>query len=599
MRAALLVTMVLGTLLAPAARAADLCAEARGQPTADPEHPLAQTAFGVWERVYGAFNALTGRRTDIVVLGKEARLKDGQPFPPNAFICPVDAGRTTPTMTVTWPMLELVQSRKLYDVDFLALVLGHELGHRANDFDWVGKITTRPGATKVEDKADIRGAFFAAAAGYSTRRLACDDALDLFLNIEANVPEATRKGRKAALMDVLRTFDVYESLYDAAAALVFWDAAKGRHLLRWVDEHMALKMEPVPEFKVLAALGILMDAADKSCWTIKTRLPDMLEASPTHLRCAAVYPTHTAFWDDVPGGGADDTRMCGTGIDLDVEGGPDRARTAVGLLEDALALGADELVVRSGLACAYAYRAKPKEAQRELGKALALVGPHTPANVKAALESNRAFIGWLGWMIDNPPPSAADARPAWGKKLQTAAPGFAAHRELSAWIARLKGFPAVLPAARPAAIQCAREPAKADPSSGMTMLPAFPRDARSGGCPCGWSELHYLDNELGTSADDGVRTCVPAGWGVGQRWIDIDLPREQVPSTKLVVHDALDGPIASLRTWEKRCQVLEGRGVGHDGSRVFAGLCPDLGAGEVVIVADDCRITRAVVMKGP
>jgi len=578
----------------PAVRAADLCAEAKGQPTADPDHPLTQTAFGVWERVYGAFSALTGRRTDIVVLGQGARLASGQAFPPNAFICPVDAARSAPTMTVTWPMLELVQSKKLYDVDFLALVLGHELGHRANDFDWIGKITTRPGATKIEDRADIRGAFFAAAAGYSTRRLACDDALDLFLNLEANVPEALRASRKSGLMEVLRTFDVYESLYDAAAALVFWDAAKGRHLLRWVDEHMALKLEPVPEFKVLAALGVLMDVADKACWTIKTAVA---EAPANHLRCAAVYPTHTAFWDDVPGGGLAETRACGSGVDAEI-GGPDKARTAIGLLESALALGADELVVRSGLACSYAYLGKPKEAQRELGKALGLVGPTTPANVKGALEANKAFIGWLGWMIDNPAPEAPDDKKAWGGKLQAAAPQFAAHRELSAWIARLKGYPAVLPEARATAIQCQREP-KVDAAQGMSMLPAFPRDARSGGCPCGWSELHWLDNALGSTAGDGVRTCVPAGWGVGQRWIDIDLAREQVPSTKLVVHDVLDGPVASLRTWEKRCRALEGRGIGHDGSRVFAGLCPDLGAGEVVLVADDCRVTRAIVMKGP
>jgi len=581
------------TLAGPLAHAADLCGEVARveQPKADPEHPSAQLAYGVWERVYGSFYAVTGRATEIVVLADSARLASGEPFPPNAFICPGRQPGQAPTMVVTWPLITLIQSQKLYDVDFLALVLGHELGHRVNDFDWDGRITTKPGTPDVEGKADIRGAFFAAAAGYSTRRLCCDDSLDLFLNVEANVPLAVRTGRKQGLAEVLRTFDVYESLYDAAAALAFWDSFKAKALMGWVDRHLTRPVQPIPEFEVLAALTVLMDVADKACWTSLTAVPG---APTNHLRCAPVYPAHTAFWDDA-GGAVETSRQCGGPLDQELRTG------AIKRLEQALSEGADELVVHNALACANAYLGDTKRAALELAKAEQRAAKAPPA-VRAALASNRAFIDWVGWMRTSKIPAAeapAAERGAWAKALSAKAADFAPHAGISAWIGRLKAYPTVAPEPAKAPLSCRSEPTKSALGDGLATLPPMPLPARSGGCPCGWSELHFLDNDEGDVVGDGVRTCVPAGWGVGQRYIDVQLEREQVKATQLLVFDALSGPVASLRAWEKGCKVLEERGTGNDGKRVFAGLCPDMGAPEVVLTADDCRVARAVIHKGP
>lgn len=589
---AVLLSLVAG---ASQAHAADLCGEATRieQPRADESSPLAETAYSVWERVYGTVFSVTGRATEIVLLGEPARMANGQPFPPNAFICP-SQGNATPRIYVTWPMLTLVQQQKLYDVDFLALVIGHELGHRVNDLDWNGAIAKREaGATGagLEAKADVRGAFFAAAAGYSTRRLACDDALDLFLNVEANVQDDARAQRKLALGDVLRTFDVYESLYDASSALVFWNAFRGKSLLKWVDQYLTERVQVIPEFKVLAALAILMNAADQACWTDVTNVP---EASATALRCVPVYPSHTAFWDH-RSSQKGESRACGSAVDREIG-------EAISLLQKARSEGADDLVVNNGLACAYAYLADTGKATNALDNAVKALPASAPPAIGQALEANRAFIDWIAWMRTSPAPEAsadAAAKGAWGKKLAAAAAKWRPNPELTRWLDRVKAYPTVASETKPAPFMCEAEPPKPDPGVGMSRLPSFPRDARSGGCPCGWSELHFLENPFGNISGDGVRTCVPAGWAVGQRWVDVELAREQVPATKMLIHDVIEGPIASLRTWQKGCRSLEARGVGNDGGRVFAGLCPDLGAAEVVLVVDDCRVRRAVLLKGP
>jgi len=66
----------------------------------------------------------------------------------------------------------------------------------------------------------------------------------------------------------------------------------------------------------------------------------------------------------------------------------------------------------------------------------------------------------------------------------------------------------------------------------------------------------------------------------------------------MLLVDRLDsgGSLASLRTWEKRCQLFEARGTSDRGETIYAALCPDLGAPQVILQANDCRVKRAIVI---
>jgi len=572
------------------------CEEAIAAPIAPEDHPSTGLVHGVWSRVYGSFAALTGRATDLVVLDASAKKSDGSPFPASAFICPSQVGQT-PRLYVTWPLIARAQSDKLYDTDFVALVIGHELGHRARDLTFEGQRETKDGDPSIEARADAHGAFFSAVAGYSTRRLACDAALDTFLDVEAHVAQSVRAERRKKLAEALVAFDVWESLYESSAGLAFWDSELASRLLTWVDDRLGQALTPIPEFKVLLALTLLMDVAGDAPWT---RQVAVAGAPNNHLRCVPVFPQHTALWDEVLStneGKANTDRDSAADI-----------RRAITLLNDALGLGASPLAAYSGLACAHAYYADPdpkvdsaKKARAALEQARAYAKDRPPA-VIAALDANQAFIDWIAWMrtTSRPKHDTPDAdKKRFAAALTSQRATWSAHPSLAAWIDAMKSYPAPPPMPKKPALTCKVEPAKVGPETGWSRLPTCPDAPRAGGCPCGWLALHHLDDPL-TPADpnDGVRTCVPGGWGTGLRWVDVHLPLSDI-KTRMMLVDALDGgPLTSLRTWQKRCRAFEDRGTSDRGQRVFAGVCPDLGAPRVILQADDCRVRRAVVI-GP
>lgn len=332
------------------------CEHGKSAPVADADHPSTELVLGVWQRVYNVFGALTGRATSLVVLAESARLADGKPFAPSAFICPAPAGET-PVIYVTWPLIMRAQSDALYDVDFIALVVGHELGHRVRDLTFEGQRQTAEGGPEIEGRADLHGAFFAALAGYSTRRLACDLALDTFLDVEAHVGEPVRAKRREKLAEALRAFDVYESLYEVSTGLLFGDVPLARKLTSWVDKHLSRRLEPIPEFKVLQALALLMDVAPTSPASRLIAIEGYTSAS--HLKCSVVFPQHTAFFDDL-------LAQANAPDKLVVRDGTTDIRTAMGLLREAERLGASPLAVRSALSCAEAYLGDTTKAKAEL-----------------------------------------------------------------------------------------------------------------------------------------------------------------------------------------------------------------------------------------
>ncbi len=561
------------------------CDDAAKAGSADPTHPSSELVTNVWARVNGGFAALTGRATELVILPPGAKKSDGQTFAPSAFICPAKVIGETPRLYVTWPLIDKAQANKLYDTDFVALVIGHELGHRARDLTFEGLRQTKDGGPSIEARADAHGAFFAAIAGYSTRRLACDAALDTFLDVEAHVGESVRAERRKQLAQALLAFDVYESLYEASAGLAFWDSKTARALLTWVDQRLGADFTPIPEFKILLGLTILMDVAGAAPWTELVRVPG---APNHHLRCTPVFPQHTALWDELL-------------LSTEERPGPSRdhgsdLKVAIGHLNDALNLGASPLAAHSALSCAHAYLGDTKKAKGALDQALAAATGRPPV-VQSALVANQSFIAWIDWMRASniPTTTAPDAdKKKWADGLRKARSSWTNNAPIVSWIDSLVSYPAAPASPKPATLQCKSEPPT---TPGWSRLPTCPDAPKAGGCPCGWLELHHLGDPLtSNNPDDGVRTCVPGGWGTGLRWIDVYLPLPDIESRVMIV-DALDGgPLTNLRTWHKRCPVFEARGTSDRGETIYAALCPDLNAPQVILQANDCRVTRAIVI---
>ncbi len=562
------------------------CDDAAKAGSADPAHPSSALVTDVWARVNGAFSALTGRATELVVLPAGAKKSDGQAFAATAFVCPAKAIGETPRLYVSWPLIDKAQANKLYDTDFVALVIGHELGHRARDLTFEGLRQTKDGGPTIEARADAHGAFFAAIAGYSTRRLACDSALDTFLDVEAHVGESVRAERRKQLAQALLAFDVYESLYEASAGLAFWDSKTARALLTWVDQRLGQDFTPIPEFKILLGLSILMDVASEAPWTELVRVPG---APNNHLRCTPVFPQHTALWDEVlftndePAGPSRDL-----GSDLKV---------AIGHLNDALSLGASPLAAHSALSCAHAYLGDTKKAKGALDQAITAAAGR-PAALQSALAGNQAFIAWIDWMRTSKIPAKTDVdadKKKWADGLRKARSSWTTSPSITAWVDSLASYPAPPSAPKPPTLQCKAEPPAS--TSGWSRLPTCPDAPKAGGCPCGWLELHHLGDPLtSNNPDDGVRTCVPGGWGTGLRWIDVYLPLPDITSRVMIV-DAFDGgPLTNLRTWQKHCKPFEVRGTSDRGETTYAALCPELNAPQVILQANDCRVTRAIVI---
>ncbi|MCB9737144.1 MAG: hypothetical protein H6745_31565 [Deltaproteobacteria bacterium] len=600
-RAAVALALAVAALLAVAATprrasAFDLCGAARAAgfalPAASPADPLVQTAQSIFDRLYRPFYAASFFTTEFTVIAPTARVA-GAPLPPYAAMC---ATTGAPRLYVTHALLELLRDRNLYDESFLAVIFGHELGHRLRHFDRAGKWLPPKWTKELEEVADVHGAFLAASTGFATRHLACDDIVDLFLNVEAAVPDDLRQGRKAALGDVLRAFDVYESAYDAASALLFSDAATAVELTAWLNEHMKKHARPVGEMLVLEALARTNAAIPTAYWQQDLDVPGAPVAS---LRCLPVYPSHTSFWDPRLFDEAAGARGPSRGpMDKDL-------MAALALLTQAESLGVHEVTLASARACVSFYGGDYAAAKAELAKAEAAAAD-SPKAVKEALRADAALFAWATWVHANKPPEKAApeaARRDWGKALAAASGGFTGHDALAAWLGRVRAYPKV------AAVEAAATPfvclskggTAAEP--GPSFMPPLPRAARSGGCPCGWTLLHEL--HMSELPEEGtLTTCVPAGWGVGMRWVRFLYPFGGDGSgtdLTLMLHDALRGPLARATTWGERCDRVEPRGATDSGARVLAASCPAIGAARASLLVDDgCRVQRAVVVsEGP
>ncbi|MCC6619982.1 MAG: hypothetical protein IT385_01925 [Deltaproteobacteria bacterium] len=556
---------------------ARICQDYEAAPMASLADPKAAKALAVWSRVAEPVEALTDRRTGLVLLSPEARMRDGRRFPPAAYICP----GAPPVVYVPWSMVEQVYDGD-YPEDFLAFVLGHELGHRLNDFTDDGcKLAAfeRPGRDENEEQlADFRGAFFAAVAGFDTRKLARDEVVTRFLQDEFKLRAGEIATRATALTAALRYFDAYETLYQAGLALTLsGDAGSAVRLLDWADELVKAQGVPVPEITVAHALALIADATPDAPWLDRLAGHDAPGAA---LACRPVFPAHTA-------------------LSQEPRAGPvrsDRARRAVAkrsleralrLLQRAQELGASALATGTATACAHFLLGDPDEALRLHTRAMqrGLTRRTAAPAIAQALMANEALFRFAKWIGENPTPPGE-----LGAKVQAWLPTFSLHPALGAWLRGGAGVPA-----SPALAACQ---AKAPPPPPLPAAP-FVKDP-TGACPAGWTRAHVMPSPEAhalTGSGTGVTVCERSGARLSHVVLPplSDPPRARVDLT-LVDLEPVPTALASFDTWACHCDALAPRGVSDAGEDAWLGSCPALGAGSALIRADARGRVRAVTV---
>ena len=534
----------------------DRAARAARAPASD---PLLAKAERVWARVAGPFAALTGRGTTLAVLAREARFGTGaKPFPPVAYVC---AG-APPIVYVPHTLLELVYETGRYPEDFLAFVLGHELGHRAVDLSREGcPLGAFQGGTgDREARADGRSAFLTAIAGFSTRRVASEELVTRFLQGELALRGATTDRRRAALTAALNGFDAWERLYRTGTDLVLaGELDLAQRLLGWADALMRSEGVPLAEIAVARALVLLSQAAPWAPWMARMRLP----VNAAHLRCLTISPAHTALWDRSPA-----RKPRGPGS---LE---DAARALVvearRLLGQGRALGASRLVLAGAEGCAALYLGDHGAAREAFKTARRLAGAGSGASVASALDANLALVELLAWTEAHP----ARGDPAWASELRAAAPAFAAHEDASLLV-ELVADPGARGALAPASRPTCRGSAMARPHPAV-----FPSRPAGVACPAGFTETARLADAAGT-----ILSCAANALAYTQ------VRLRDAPVTEVLTEEAS----TALDAWAcSGCRIdrVGATDLGEDASRV---TCP--GSRAVFVSSRDGTVTTVVSVR--
>jgi hypothetical protein len=567
-------------------KAPGICGQFERAPRADPADPSVVRALAVWQRVRGPFTALTGRDTGINVLAREARYDAAgkkTEFPPAAYICPGGP----PIVYVPYTLLERVYEKQSYGENFLAFVFGHELGHRMNDITIDGcqlAAFQRPGKGRAEEElADARGAFFAAVGGFSTRSLARDDHVSHFLKAEFDVGRRGAQKRRDALLGALHHFDAYENLYEISMSLLFGgEVETAARLLSWADELIAGHGVPLPELKVIRALALTMSVAPRA----PAFRPAGFQADIAQMRCKPVFPAHTGLWEKP------DRRRVRRGAEKP-EAILQRAKR---LLDDAAALGANDLVVASGLACIAIYSGDIPTAIRHLKSAKRLAG-RANSEVHQALAANEALANFVAFLNDNPLPDTRDksAGRSFGKKLKRLKKRMKANPEVSELIRRFASYPKIL------ALPKASRPSCGGGEAGFVLgrPPAMPTDV--GQCPTGWTLAHSVptaDAGASSGTTSGVTTCESTSTP-GVTLSRIRLPGSMSPTldeVEMTVRTVRRLPAAArdMKRWQCGCTSLESKGVSDLGDGAVMAKCKKVGLfSGVLFTGKRGQVTRA------
>ena len=558
------------------------CKQFAAAPRLASSHPLALAALAVWGKLAEPVEALTERTTGIVLLAPEAVERDGRPFAPAAWICP----STPPIIYVPFPLLEAVYASSPgtstgLGEDFLAFVLAHELGHRVNDFtiDGCPAAFGGDGANpdgEPERRADFRGAFFAAVAGYDPRSLVRAGTVARFLEAEFRVRPSDIKARTAALDQAFGWFDALEEVYQAGLALtLIGERGAAARFLGRLDERLDQDSIPLPEVTLVHALALMSDASAAAPWLdALERLPAPLEP----LVCRTVHPSHGAFADDLFEGRvrADPARREAARRAIE------RARR---LIERASALGAAPLAVASAKACA-ALLANEAGLARSLSESARKSAERASTSVLRTLDANVALARFVEWLAETPaPPEGHSTRPDWLARLAAARPAFVASAALDRYVANLVGLPSTPPLA--GAPKCGVQPAI--PPAPLPQLGSLA--APAGACPAGWERF-----------DDGnARSDIAICRKANQTLVRTRLPPLADPplpaiDTAILLFGAPPPLLRNFEAWTCGCDHLSARGVTDVGESAWLGSCPRLGMSLGLVLSDARGRVRRIMI---
>ena len=595
-RYSVFVTMLLLTLLMPTsllAQTTPWCRAMEEAPKADLNDPAVKQAVDIWRKVNAPFESVTGRKTALAVLDRRA-LWNSQPFSTSAYLC----SGAPAVVYVPYPLLDAILVERRYPEDLLAFVLAHELGHRFNDLDRTGQTTLqafdRPGrGVNDEELADKRAAFYIAAAGYSTRKLAFQETVSFFLKSEFNYRPSDLRKRSAQLLNVLDTFDAYETVYQTALTLAFAEKRDtALRLLAWGDELVQGEGVALTEMKLARAQILMMEAAPYAPWITKAKLP----VDVSNLRCLPMYPAHTALWEE--------PRHYSIARSLSR---PEEARKllieAMWLLERADILGADPFVTASSKACVAFYLGDAPNAHRYTRDARERLDASTPASVRTALDANTALVAFLGYLNAHPFPDAPGMAPRWVKAANKERKTLGKN-ELVMGLLDLLATPASNLANND---ESKRSPAKktTDLKRGDIALFELPRHIplALGGCPAGWETLFntpVMGSDLAGATDMGLTACRPLSGDMAHTLLKIRLPETTQPQQprvdiRLLQVEFLPDHLTRGSAWIDGCTQMKKSGVALSGETVYAGSCPEFGLPfGIITVSSDGRVMRAV-----
>jgi hypothetical protein len=538
-------------------------------------------AIAIWESLNSRVAALTGMNTSATFLSADAKTKGGGPFEPSAVICP----GSPPIVYVPHSVLDAAPSD-----DFLAFVLGHELGHRLDDFDSGGN-ELKGAADDVagnarEARADARAAYFASVAGaYSVARLGSgtpvlrpEDVVERFLKTHFEYSSARqRETRKASLRAALDAFPAWEGLYQAGmqAALAGAYGAAER-LLDWAEERMSQAKVPMPEAYLAHAQVLLLevarDAKSLTSWSPLGQLD---------LVCRPVFASHTAYG---PEGGLQSGLM---GPEDDRrEAAKAKVRRAQALLDTAKQLRAAPGLVAATRVCTAFYLGEKDSAQTAQAEAEKALLPGAPREVADAIAANGALVRYLVF-------SDGKKGPIDPKGLGSVAAKFEAHPALAA---RLSGHG---PKPKPAS----KANAAADGSTPFQLPVPASMPAGIGVCPAGYSLDWSMPDpaivqQSGTTY--GVTACRKGP--ADPKLVRVNLAPATSPALDAVDLDLVTYDVGSLPTatrtvadWQQACGGLE-RGPTSDGGLVaWTGACGARGAPDLLLMATGNGSVRQVV----
>jgi hypothetical protein len=582
------------------------CKDFQGSSQANLEDPQVKRVIGVWRGVFAPFYGMTGRDTGLIVLSAEAtkKGKDGpEPFRPTAHICP----GAPPVVYVTWPLVELVFGKSggegSYPEAFLAFVLAHELGHRINDLDaeggLLGKAERASAGTGfgVEEMADKRAAFLAAAAGYSMRTLAKEEIVKSFLTVELGLRAWTADTRDQMLLSTLRSFDAYEGLYDVAVAMTMsGEREVAIRLLARADELIAGDGVPLPEVKILRAIALMNAAAPYAPWR-----EGLMGLTARDLRCAPVFATHTALWEESQEGAVR------SGIDQNelIARAKARLELAGRLIAEAKPYGVSPLIIESATGCLALYEGDVKGAKKAFDAAKKEAGKKPPAALGEAFKHNLALLELVSFVSKNPAPPVSERSAAkkWGKSLGRLGKKVKSNAEVTAVVKRLSAYPSQKlpePDAPTPGPMCKEK------TPGPIPAPEIPSSPTQdlGQCAEGFTFSHSLPQVGKTESKMGITTCtkdVEGMPGAKDRYIRVRLPGAMEPALDpidlvIMIRDFAPGKRPTRDEIACQCPNVVPEGVSDTGERAEVLVCPARGMiTGVMMSTEDEQVTRLIV----